>query len=65
MDGRPLTFELASGTLRDLETGSLWDEGGRAISGELVGAQLELVPSRTSVWVSIVGALPGLEVYAP
>ena len=62
---RSLTFELASGTLRDLETGSLWDDSGRALSGDLAGSQLELVPSRTSFWFSIVGALPGLEVHGP
>ena len=65
VDGRPLTFELASGTLRDVETGSLWDDSGRAFSGELAGSQLALVPSRTSFWFSIVSALPGLEIYAP
>ena len=63
--GRRLTFQLAAVALRDIETGSLWDEGGRAISGNLEGAQLELVPSRTSFWFSIVGALPGLAVYEP
>ncbi|MCH8186228.1 MAG: DUF3179 domain-containing protein [Chloroflexi bacterium] len=65
VEGRPLTFGLEGGALRDFETGSLWDDSGRSVSGEMEGAQLTLVPSRTSFWFSIVGALPGLEVYSP
>ena len=65
VEGRPLTFGLEGGALRDFETGSLWDDSGRSVSGKMEGAQLTLVPSRTSFWFSIVGALPGLEVYSP
>ena len=32
VEGRPLTFGLEGGALRDLETGSLWDDG-RTVGG--------------------------------
>ncbi len=63
LDGRTLVFELEGGAIRDDETGSEWNEGGRAVAGRLAGSQLEAVPSRASFWFSIVGALPGLEVH--
>ena len=63
--GRPLTFRLAEGVLEDAETGSRWDDGGLAVSGPLAGTRLEAVPSRTSFWFSVAGALPGIELYAP
>lgn len=64
-DGRSLNFRLIDGVLVDDETGSAWNEGGRAVSGELSGAQLEAVPSRTSFWFSLVGSIPGIELYVP
>ncbi len=62
-DGQELTFSLNAGILEDAETGSQWDDGGRAVSGPLAGSQLTLLPSRTSFWFSIVGAIPGIEVH--
>ncbi len=38
---RRLSFEYSDGTLRDLETGSVWNISGKAVSGELEGKQLE------------------------
>ena len=62
-DGQVLTFSLNSGVIEDAETGSQWDDSGRAVSGPLTGSQLTLLPSRTSFWFSIVGALPDIEVH--
>ena len=62
---RTLRFTLSDRALKDRETGSLWDDGGRAISGPLAGSQLQPVPSRTSFWFSLVGSLPGVELYPP
>ena len=53
LDGEVLEFYNASVTgfeLRDRKTDSIWDRGGRAISGSLAGAALEFVPSFISEW---------------
>ena len=65
VDGRTLTFRAKGRSLEDGETGSLWDDGGRAVSGPMAGAQLTSVPSRTTFWFSLVGSLPGIEVHGP
>ena len=65
LSGLRLTFSFVEGVLQDEETLSLWDDGGRAISGSLAGSQLDRVPSRTSFWFSLVGSLPEIELYAP
>ena len=62
---RTLRFTLTDRVMKDMETGSLWDDSGRAISGPLAGSQLEPVPSRTSFWFSLVGSLPGVDLYMP
>ena len=51
IDGRTLTFE-ATGEAEfvDLETGSTWNVLGRAVDGELVGVQLDIVPHRNEFW---------------
>lgn len=41
-------FELMR--LRDVETGSLWNLRGEAITGELAGSQLELLPAYSAYW---------------
>ena len=61
LDGQTLTFTLSQGVVQDSESGSRWDDAGRAISGPLVGAQLTPVASRASFWFSLVGSLPGIE----
>ena len=65
VDGRALSFNIDTGVLEDAETGSRWDDGGRAVSGPMAGTQLKAVPSRTSYWFSIVGAVPGIELHKP
>ncbi len=61
--GRELSFKLADGAVQDTETESTWDDAGRAVSGPLAGTRLSPVPSRTSFWFSLVGALPGIELH--
>jgi hypothetical protein len=63
--GRALTFRLTDESLEDTETGSRWDDSGLAVSGPLAGTRLEAVPSRTSFWFSVAGALPGIALYRP
>ena len=65
VDGRSLGFSLVDGTLVDDETQSVWNDSGKAISGQLKGLQLEAVPSRTSYWFSLVGSLPDIELHSP
>ncbi len=65
LDDQTLTFSLNDGVLEDAETGSAWDDSGRAILGPMAGAQLMPVPSRASFWFSLVGSLPGIELHIP
>ena len=63
--GRDLSFRLVDGAMQDMETGSAWDDSGLATSGPIAGTRLTAVPSRTSFWFSVAGALPGIELYKP
>jgi hypothetical protein len=65
LDGRPLSFRLNGDRIEDEETRSVWDASGLAVSGPLAGRQLDQVPSRTSLWFSLAGALPGIEPHQP
>lgn len=65
LEGRTLSFGLEGGQMVDAETGSRWDDAGRAVAGPLTGTQLERVPSRTSFWFSLVGSLPDVELHLP
>ena len=64
VSGQQLTFDFKGGAFVDRETGSTWNAVGRAVAGALEGASLESIPSRRAFWFSIVGAIPGLELYA-
>jgi hypothetical protein len=61
--GRKLTFRYDGGLITDNETGSTWDVFGRAISGELAGAQLEPVLSHTHFWFAWAAFRPDTAVY--
>ena len=65
VDGQTLTFTMADGVVRDEETGSRWDDGGRGISGPMTGARLTPVPSRSSFWFALAVAAPGIELHQP
>jgi hypothetical protein len=65
IDGRTLTFTFEDGRIQDRETGSEWNLSGRAIDGELAGAQLEPLPARATFWFSLVANFPEIEVYQP
>jgi hypothetical protein len=62
-DGRPLTFVYQDGKIVDQETGSEWDIFGRAIAGELAGAQLEPVLSHVYFWVAWAAFKPETAIY--
>lgn len=59
-DGRSLTFSVRGGTIVDNETNSIWNFTGKATDGELAGAQLEPLPTRTSLWFALIAAFPDL-----
>jgi len=63
--GVSLTFRLVGRRVVDDQTGSLWDDAGRAVGGPLTRTELEAVPSRTTYWFSLAGALPGIELHVP
>ena len=50
LDGRRLHFESRDGAIVDVETGTTWNVLGRAIDGELAGAQLPLLVSGNHFW---------------
>lgn len=65
--GTSLEFDnAASGgfELRDRQTGSLWDRGGRAIEGSLAGSSLNYVPSFISEWYGWSGYHPQTLLFA-
>jgi len=54
VDGQSLSFVKAdtSGTLKDVNTGSLWNEDGKSIAGPLTGKQLAPVAAYQEFWHS-------------
>ena len=64
---RDLIFEYRESdqAFVDRDTGSVWDVGGRAISGPLKGAQLDVLNTRRAFWFSIAIAFPGIDLFLP
>jgi hypothetical protein len=60
---QPLTFTLQDGNVTDNETGSTWDNGGRATAGPLAGTQLSSAPSRTTFWFAYVASHPEFDLW--
>jgi thiol-disulfide isomerase/thioredoxin len=48
--GRLLTFHAAGGRVTDQQTGSTWDQFGRAVAGPLAGARLAQATAMDSFW---------------
>lgn len=57
-EGRPLGFAPAGERLRDAETGSEWDRGGRAVAGPLRGHRLRPVAHDTPFWFAVAAFRP-------
>jgi len=62
-NGDVLTFERRGDRIIDAETESTWSAGSVAIDGELAGATLDPIASRTQFWFALVGAFPDVEVF--
>jgi len=64
LDGRELTFTASDNdTFLDDQTGTTWSVLGRAIDGELAGAQLDLAPHRNEFWFAWSAFFSDAEVY--
>ena len=63
VNGEALTFEVRNDEVVDTSTSSIWNPGGRAVSGPLAGTQLRGLPSKTSFWFSAVASEPTVTVY--
>ncbi|MCP3975800.1 MAG: DUF3179 domain-containing protein [bacterium] len=61
VDGRELTLSADGENFVDSETGSVWNVAGIAISGELVGSQLERIPHLDTFWFAWATYRPGSE----
>jgi hypothetical protein len=64
VEGRELSFSYQDGVITDRETGSEWDVFGRAIKGELAGAQLAPILSHVHFWFAWAAFRPDTEVYS-
>jgi hypothetical protein len=63
-DGRALTFTADGGDIIDDQTGSKWNVLGRAVEGELAGAQLELVAHANHFWFAWAAFKPETRIYS-
>jgi hypothetical protein len=63
LEDRRLTFRYEDGTITDRETGSEWDVFGRAVAGELAGAELEPILAHSHFWFAWAAFRPETRVY--
>ena len=64
--GQDLTFEVVDGTRRDVETGSIWDFSGFAVSGPMAGTQLAPhADAYHAFWFAWAAVQPDTNVWAP
>lgn len=64
VDGQLLTFESVGDTeFVDNETGSTWTILGRAVEGELEGAELEILPHKNEFWFAWSAFFPDAPVW--
>ena len=68
LDGQVLSFDIVQDSsfpfsLRDNETGTLWDITGKAVEGELVGQQLQQIPAHNAMWFAWVTFWPNTDVW--
>ncbi len=61
VEGRQLTFRSTDDGFEDVETGSRWSITGKAVAGQLEGAQLEAIPHLDTFWFAWSSYRPGTE----
>jgi hypothetical protein len=64
VDGRPLTFRAAAGKVTDQQTGSTWDQFGRAVAGPLAGIRLAPATAMDSFWFDWAAFHPDTAIWA-
>jgi hypothetical protein len=64
VDGRPLTFHTRGGRVTDQQTGSSWDQFGRAVAGPLTGSRLAPVTAMDSFWFDWAAFHPDTAIWA-
>lgn len=65
VDGQLLEFEYEGAALADVQTGSVWDYGGLAVSGPLEGRSMERLALSPGFWFEWAAFHPDTEVYGP
>lgn len=66
VENQTLTFEAVDDeTFRDVETGSTWNILGRAVAGELIDTELELVTHRNEFWFAWQAFFPDGDLWEP
>lgn len=63
VDGQALEFEYVDRAIMDTSTGSEWDYGGTAVSGELAGERLERLSASPGFWFEWAAFHPDTLVY--
>jgi hypothetical protein len=63
LDGRELHFQYSDGSFSDLETHSVWNYDGLAVSGPLVGMTLARLSPVTAFWFAWAAFYPNTGVY--
>jgi hypothetical protein len=63
LDGRRLAFKASGADFIDGDTGSRWNLFGRAVSGELMGRQLEPIVHGDYFWFAWAAFKPGTRIY--
>ena len=64
VEGKGLTFAVQDGLFADEETGSGWDAGGMAVSGQLKGTQLERIVHEPVFWFAWAAFHPETALYS-
>jgi hypothetical protein len=64
VDGRPLSFRAAAGKVTDQQTGSTWDQFGRAVAGPLAGTRLAPATAMDSFWFDWAAFHPDTAIWA-
>jgi hypothetical protein len=62
--GRTLAFRAAGGGLTDQQTGSTWDQFGRATGGPLTGTRLTPATAMDSFWFDWAAFHPDTTIWA-
>jgi len=63
VNGEALEFEYSNNKILDLQTGSIWNYDGVAISGDLQGVEMKRLPFSPGFWFEWIAFHPDTEVY--